>query len=58
MIDRRLYRETFSQLHASEEILTEVKSMTYKHKKHRRLSRIIPLAAALTVLFCMAAAAA
>lgn len=58
MFDKKLYQETISQLHASEEILTEVKSMTYKHKKHRRLSRIIPLAAALTVLFCMAAAAA
>lgn len=58
MFDKKLYQETISQLHASEDILTEVKSMTCKHKKHRHLSRIIPLAASLTVLFCVAAAAA
>ena len=46
MFDKKLYQETFSSLHASEDVLVEVMNMTHKTRKHAKLSRTIALAAA------------
>ena len=57
MFDKKRYREAVSSLHASEEILQEVKAMTNQTRKPFRLSRVIALAAAVTAL-CTATAVA
>lgn len=58
MFDKKLYQETFSSLHASEDVLVEVMNMTSKTKKHAKLSRTIALAAAVAVLCGVVTAAA
>lgn len=58
MFDKKIYRETVSSLHASREILQEVKAMTNQSRKPFRLSRAIALAAIVTALCAAAAVAA
>lgn len=58
MFDKKTYREAVSSLHASGEILQEVKNMTHQKKKPFRLSRTIALAAVITTLCAVAAIAA
>ena len=58
MFDKKTYREAVSSLHASGEILQEVKAMTHQKKKSFRLSRAIVLAAVITALCAVAAIAA
>lgn len=58
MFDKKIYREAVSSLHASEEILQEVKTMTHQKKKPFRLSRAIALAAVITALCTVATMAA
>ena len=58
MFDKKLYQETFSSPHASEDVLAEVMNMTRKTRKHAKLSRTIALAAAVTVLCGVVTAAA
>ena len=58
MFDKKLYQETFSSLHASEDVLLEVMKMTQTSKKRPKLSRTIALAAAITVLCGVVTAAA
>lgn len=57
MFDEKQYREAVSSLHASGEILQEVKTMTHQTRKPLRLSRVIALAAAVAAL-CTATAVA
>ena len=58
MFDKKTYREAVSSLHASGEILQEVKAMTNQTRKPFRLSRAIALAAVITALCAAAAMAA
>lgn len=58
MFDKKIYREAVSSLHASGEILQEVKAMTNQTRKPFRLSRAIALAAIITALCAAAAVAA
>lgn len=58
MFDKKLYQETFSSLHASEDVLVEVMNMTRKTRKHAKLSRTIALAAAVAALCGVVTAAA
>ena len=58
MFDNKLYQETFSSLHASEDVLVEVMNMTHKTRKHAKLSRTIALAAAVAALCGVVTAAA
>lgn len=50
MMNETLFRETFSQLHASDEAKREVLSMieTRQNRQTRRIGRVVGLAAALT----------
>ena len=57
MFDKKRYRESVSSLHASGEILQEVKAMTNQTRKPFRLTRAIALAAAVAAL-CTATAVA
>lgn len=58
MFDEKLYQETVSALHASEDTLSEVMNMTHKTKRRGRLRTTAVLAAVIAILCCMAAAAA
>ena len=58
MFDKKIYREAVSSLHASGEILQEVKAMTHQTRNPFRLSRAIALAAIVTALCAAAAVAA
>lgn len=58
MFDEKLYQETISALHASEDTLSEVMNMTHKTKRRGRLRTTAVLAAVIAILCCMAAAAA
>ena len=58
MFEKKIYQETFSSLHASEDVLVEVMNMTRKTRKHAKLSRTIALAAAVAVLCGVVTAAA
>lgn len=58
MFDEKLYQETVSALHASEDTLSEVMNMTHKTKRRGRLRTTAVLAAVVAILCCMAAAAA
>lgn len=58
MFDEKLYQETVSALHASEDTLSEVMNMTLKTKRRGRLRTTAVLAAVIAILCCMAAAAA
>ena len=58
MFDEKLYQETVSALHASEDTLSEVMNMTLKTKRSGRLRTTAVLAAVIAILCCMAAAAA
>ena len=58
MFDKKIYKETFSSLHASENVLVEVMNMTRKTRKHAKLSGTIALAAAVAVLCGVVTAAA
>lgn len=55
MTDRQRYKRTFSQLHASEEILTEVNSM--KNIKIMPVRRLVAVAAAALLIAAMATVA-
>lgn len=57
MFDEKLYQETVSALHASEDTLSEVMNMTHKTKRRGRLRTTAVLAAVIAILCCMAAAA-
>ena len=58
MFDEKLYQETVSALHASEDTLSEVMNMTRKTNRRGRLRTTAVLAAVIAILCCMAAAAA
>lgn len=58
MFDKKTYREAVSSLHASGEILQEVKAMTHQVRKPFRLSRVSALAAAIAALCAVSAVAA
>ena len=58
MFDEKLYQETVSALHASEDTLSEVMNMTHKTKRRGGLRTAAVLAAVIAILCCMAAAAA
>lgn len=61
MIDKRLYRETFSRLCASEEAKKEVFQMMNEKKKTRRLPRVLragAIAATMTLALAVTAGAA
>ena len=58
MFDEKLYQETISTLHASEDTLSEVMNMTHKTKKRGGLRTAAVLAAVIAALCCTAAAAA
>ena len=58
MFDEKLYQETVSALHASEDTLSEVMNMTHKTKRRGRLRTTAVLAAVIAILSSMAAAAA
>ena len=58
MFDEKLYQETISALHASEDTISEVMNMTHKTKRRGRLRTAAVLAAVIAVLCCTAAAAA
>lgn len=50
-MNEKLYQETFSQIHASEDTITEVLKMAHNEKKTRKpLRTVIVLAAALTLI--------
>lgn len=55
MFDKEMFKETFSELHASEDTLTEVLKMTAKKKKHFKVLRVFPVAAALILLLSVTA---
>lgn len=58
MFDEKLYQETISALHASEDTLSEVMNMTHKTKRRGRLRTAAVLAAVIAILCCTAVAAA
>ena len=58
MFDEKLYQETISALHASEDTISEVMNMTYKTKRRGSLRTAAVLAAVIALLCCTAAAAA
>lgn len=58
MFDKKTYQEAVSSLHASGEILQEVKAMTHQVRKPFRLSRVSALAAAVAALCAVSAVAA
>ena len=58
MFDEKLYQETISALHASEDTISEVMNMTHKTKRRGSLRTAAVLAAVIAILCCMAAAAA
>lgn len=58
MFDEKLYEETVSALHASEDTLSEVMNMTHKTKRRGGLRAAAVLAAVIAALCCTAAAAA
>ncbi len=56
MFDEKLYRETFSQIHAPEETRSEVLKMTNrKNNNYIRFSRLIIIAAIITVMLATTA---
>lgn len=56
MMDRRLFQDTFSELHASEERIQEVLSMTKEMQTHRRrASRAVLMTAAIAASLCVSA---
>ena len=61
-MDRRLYRDTFSKLHASQDRIQEVLSMTQEmnttQRRSRRVRRSVLLAAAIMASLCVCAGAA
>lgn len=57
MIDRKLYHDTFSALHASEQRIEEVISMTEQKKVHKK-SRAALIALAACAALCVSASAA
>ena len=60
MIDKNLYRETFSQLHASEEAKQEVFQMMQEMKHRKRLPRVLrgaAIAAAMVMALAVTAGA-
>lgn len=58
MFDKELYQETFSSLHASEDVLVEVINMTHKTRKHAKFSRRAASVAAVVALCGVVTAAA
>ena len=58
MFDEKLYQETISALHASEDTISEVMNMTHKTKRRGSLRTAAVLAAVIAILCCTAAAAA
>lgn len=58
MFDKKLYQETFSSLHASEDVLVEVMNMTRKTRKHTKFSRRAASVAAVVALCGVVTAAA
>lgn len=58
MFDEKLYQETISTLHASDDTLSEVMNMTHKKKRRGSLRTAAVLAAVIAILCCTAAAAA
>ena len=57
MFDQKTYQETFSSLHASEDVLVEVMNMTHKSRKRAKWSRTAAVAAAVLCGIVTAAAA-
>ena len=57
MFDQKTYQETFSSLHASEDVLVEVMNMTHKSRKRAKWSRTAATAAAVLCGIVTAAAA-
>lgn len=59
MMDRRLFQDTFSELHASETSIQEVLSMTKDQNTHRRrASRALLMTAAIAASLCVSAGVA
>ena len=60
MFDKKTYKETFSSLHVSEDVLKEVMSMTQENKKTFRIKkyRALPICAVIMSLFVGTAFAA
>ena len=58
MFDEKLYQETVSALHASEDTRSEVMNMTHKTKRRGGLRTAAVLAAVIAILCCTAVAAA
>lgn len=58
MFDKKLYQETFSSLHASENVLVEVMNMTRKTRKHTKFARRAASVAAVVALCGVVTAAA
>ena len=56
--NEKLYQETISALHASEDTISEVMNMTHKTKRRGSLRTAAVLAAVIAILCCTAAAAA
>lgn len=56
MFDEKLYQETISALHASEDTISEVMNMTHKTKRRGSLRTAAVLAAVIALLCCTAAA--
>ena len=50
MFDEKKYQETFAQVHASEETLSEVLKMTKKHNTGVRITRMLAIAAILSAM--------
>lgn len=57
MFDQKTYQETFSSLHASEDVLVEVMNMTHNSRKRAKWSRTAAVAAAVLCGIVTAAAA-
>ena len=54
MFDEKLYQETISALHASEDTISEVMNMTHKTKRRGSLRTAAVLAAVIALLCCTA----
>lgn len=55
MYDKKIFKETFSTMKASEDTLTEVLKMTTKKKRDHKILRAIPVAATLVLILSITA---
>lgn len=55
MYDKKIFKETFSTIKASEDTLTEVLKMTTKKKRDHKILRAIPVAATLVLILSITA---